>query len=154
YKEEVLGGEKPVCRLERVALDLANPGVRRERFEEWGRRAGKVLILTEGLIVYLTAEEVSSLARDLAAPPSFQRWVLDLGSPGLLRMLQKEMGEQLAQAGAPLKFAPAEGVAFFEPFGWKPLDVRSTLKTARRLGRLSLGMWFLALMPEPKGPPG
>jgi methyltransferase (TIGR00027 family) len=154
YKEEVLGREKPVCRLERVPLDLANASTRRERFEEWGRRAGKVLILTEGLLVYLTTEEVGSLARDLAAPPSFQRWVLDLASPKLLSMLQKNMGEELVKAGAPLKFAPAEGPAFFAQFGWKPIDVRSTLKTARRIRRLSLWMSLLSLLPEPKGPPG
>jgi hypothetical protein len=53
-----------------------------------------------------------------------------------------------------LSGAPAEGPAFFTQFGWKPLEVRSTLKTARRLGRLSLWMRFLSLLPEPKGPPG
>jgi methyltransferase (TIGR00027 family) len=154
YKQEILGGEKPVCRLERVPLDLASASARQERFESWGRRAGKVLILTEGLIVYLTTEEVGSLARDLAAPPTFQRWVIDLASPGLLSMLQKNMGKPLAKAGAPLKFAPAEGPAFFTRFGWKPIDVRSTLKAARRLGRLSLWMRMMSFLPEPKGPPG
>jgi methyltransferase (TIGR00027 family) len=154
YKEEVLGREKPVCALERVPLDLANVSARRERFEQWGRRARKALIITEGLIIYLTDEEVGSLAQDLAAPPGFQRWVLDLASPGLLRLLQKNMGAQLEKGGAPLKFAPAEGPAFFTRFGWKPIDVRSMLKTAGRLKRLSLGMWLMSLLPEPKGPPG
>jgi methyltransferase (TIGR00027 family) len=154
YKEEVLGREKPVCALERVPLDLANVSARRERFEQWGRRAKKALIITEGLTIYLTDEEVGSLAQDLAAPPGFQRWVLDLASPGLLRLLQKNMGAHLEKAGAPLKFAPAEGPAFFTPFGWKPIDVRSMLKTAARLKRLSLWMWLMSLLPESKGPPG
>jgi methyltransferase (TIGR00027 family) len=154
YKEEVLGSEKPVCALERVPLDLANVSLRRVRFEQWGRRANKVLIITEGLTIYLTDEEVGSLARDLAAPPSFQRWVLDLASPGLLRVLQKNMGAQLEKGGAPLKFAPEEGPAFFMRFGWKPIDVRSMLKTAARLKRLSLWMWLLSLLPESKGPAG
>jgi methyltransferase (TIGR00027 family) len=154
YKEEVLRGEKPVCHLERIPLDLANTSTRRERFEEWGRRAGKALILTEGLTIYLSTDEVSSLAQDLAGPPGFQRWVLDLASPKLLSMLQKNMGAELEKAGAPLQFAPPEGVAFFTRFGWKPLEVRSTLKTAGRLRRLALWMWLISLLPEPKGPPG
>jgi methyltransferase (TIGR00027 family) len=154
YKEEVLGSEKPVCALERVRLDLSNTSGRRERFEEWGRRASKALIITEGLTIYLTAEEVGSLAQDLAAPPSFRRWVLDLASPGLLRLLQKNMGAQLEQGGAPLKFGPEEGPAYFTRFGWKPIDVRSMLKTAARLKRLSLWMWLLSLLPESKGQQG
>jgi methyltransferase (TIGR00027 family) len=154
YKEEVLGSEKPVCALERVRLDLANTSARREQFEQWGRRASKALIITEGLIIYLTAEEVGSLAQDLAAPPSFRRWVLDLASPGLLRLLQKNMGAQLEQGGAPLKFGPEEGPPFFTRFGWKPIDVRSMLKTAARLKRLSLWMWLLSLLPESKGSQG
>src|SRR5262249_36797818 len=127
---------------------------RRERFEQWGRRGRKALLITEGLTIYLTEEEVGSLAQDLAAPPSFQRWVLDLASPGLLRLLQKNMAQQLEQGGEPLKFAPAEGPAVFTRFGWKPIDVRSLLKTAGRLKRLSLGMWLMSLLPEPKGPAG
>ncbi len=84
YKDQVLRGEKPVCRLERIPIDLANAGARRVLFEELGRAAKRAVIISEGLIVYLTADEVCSLARDLAAPASFQRWATDLVSPGLL----------------------------------------------------------------------
>ena len=45
------------------------------------------LVLTEGLLVYLSAEEVGALAEDLALPESFRRWIVDIVSPGLLRML-------------------------------------------------------------------
>ncbi len=154
YKEEVLRGEKTVCALERVRLDLSDVAARRELFEHLRRRANKALVLTEGLIIYLTAEEVGSLAEDLAAPRSFQRWVLDLASPGLLRMLQQKMGQELSSAGAPLKFGPQEGPEFFASYGWKAIDVRSLLKTAARVKRLSLGLRLLALLPESKGAQG
>lgn len=62
YKTQVLQDERPVCALERVALDLANVSVRRELFEQPGNRATKALIISEGLIIYFTAEEVASLA--------------------------------------------------------------------------------------------
>ena len=153
YKEEILANEKPVCQLECVRLDLADVRARRELFERVGRDAHKVLILTEGLLIYLTADEVGALAQDLAAPPSFQRWVLDLASPGLLRLMQEKMGTQLDQAGAPFKFAPAEGPAFFTRHGWHPADVRSMLKTARRLKRLPFLMRLIAMLPESKNPP-
>src|SRR5437899_10005029 len=70
------------------------------------------------------------------SPPSFQRWILDLASPGLLRMLQKNMGRQLSQGGASLKFGPKEGPEFFTPYGWKreELDRKSTRLNSSHLG--------------------
>jgi methyltransferase (TIGR00027 family) len=154
YKQDILKNDKPICKLEQIRLDLSNVNARRELFAQLGGRAQKALILTEGLLIYLTPEEAGSLAADLAAPPSFRRWISDLASPGLLRMLQDGMNRQLSAAGAPLKFGPAEGPGFFEPYGWKPLEVRSILKTAARLGRLSFGLRLAALLPESKGRQG
>jgi methyltransferase (TIGR00027 family) len=153
YKEEILSEEKPACALERVRLDLADVEARRELFAQLGRRASRALILTEGLLIYLTAEEVGGLARDLASPPSFARWILDLASPGLLRLLQKNLGTQLSQAGS-FKFGPKEGPEFFVPYGWKPVEVRSPLKAAARHHRLSLWMRLLAMLPASNGAQG
>ena len=147
YKEGILRAEKPVCALERFRLDLSNVNARRELFLQLGSRAKKALIITEGLIIYLTADEVSALAQDLAASPSFHSWILDIASPGLLRMLQKKMVAQLNQA-APFKFAPVEGPDFFLRHGWKPVDVRSLLKNAARLKRLPFFLRLIALLPE------
>jgi methyltransferase (TIGR00027 family) len=154
YKEEILAGEQPVCALERVRLDLADVGGRRQLFDRLGRGASKALILTEGLLIYLTAEEVGALARDLAAPPGFQRWGLDIASPGLLRLLQKNLNPQLDRAGSPLKFGPPEGPGFFVPYGWKPLSVRSPLKSAARFKRLPFFLRLMSFLPESKGAQG
>jgi methyltransferase (TIGR00027 family) len=154
YKESVLAGEKPVCALERVGLDLSDGTARRELFERVGREANKVLVVTEGLLIYLSEEEVAALGRDLAAPPSFQRWVLELASPGLLRILQQTVGTRLSQASAPMKFGPKEGPEFFTRSGWKPADVRSLLKTGARLRRLPFWLRLMALLPESKGAQG
>ena len=154
YKQEILRDEKPVCSLEQVSLDLSDKAARRELFDRLGRQAKKVLILSEGLLIYLTAEEVGSLAEDLARPSSFQRWVLDLASPGLLRIIQRQLQQPLEKADAPLKFGPKEGPLFFTPHGWKPIDVRSIIKAAARIKRLSLWMRFLAMLPESSGEQG
>ena len=154
HKEEILRAEKPVCALERFRLDLSDTGARRELFERLGRSARRALLVSEGLLIYLTEEEVGSLARDLAVPASFRSWVVDLTSPGLLKMIQKDSGTQLSAAGATLKFGPAKGPGFFVPHGWKPVDVRSPLKTAARLKRLSFGMRILAMLRESSGPQG
>lgn len=154
YKEEILAGEKPVCALERVRLDLSETTARRELFAELGRRAAKCLILTEGLIAYFSSEEVRTLAKDLAYPSAFQRWVVDLMSPGLLRLMQKNMNPSLSNSGSSLKFGPEEGPEFFASYGWKAVDVRSPLKAAARFKRLSFGMRIMSLLPESNGHQG
>jgi len=154
YKEEILAGERPACALERVRLDLSDAGARRELFARLGSRSRKALVLTEGLLIYLAADEAASLARDLAAPAAFQGWIFDIASPGLLRLLQKNIGPQLTRASAALKFGPPEGPGFFEPHGWKPVEVLSPLKTAARFKRLTFGMRLIALLPESQGRQG
>ena len=68
--------------------------------------------MIEGLLVYLEREQVLALGQDLADAKTFERWITDLQSPGLLKMLQKNMGAQMTTT--PMKFAPPEGpdVAF------------------------------------------
>jgi hypothetical protein len=66
-------------------------------------------------------------------------------------MLQKNLGGPLGQGGAALKFGPDEGPGFFARFGWTAVDVRSMLKTAARLNRVSTFMRLMALLPESKG---
>jgi len=153
-KEQVLRDEKPVCRLKRVPLDLANSAARRELFARVGSTAKKALVITEGLLIYLEREEVLSLAGDLAAAGSFRRWVVDLASPGLVRMLQKEIGRPLQDVGSPLKFGPPEGPAFFEQAGWKVADVQSPMKAAAKAGRLPFLLRLIAMLPSSNGRQG
>jgi len=154
YKEEILSGEKPTCALERVRLDLADVNARRKLFASLHQRASKVLVLTEGLLIYLSPEEVEALAKDLGSGANLQRWIMDLSSPGLLKMMQKTTGKRLSEIGAPFKFAPAEGPAFFSPHGWEPMEVKSMLKTATKFKRPPLFLRLLGHLPEKKGPAG
>jgi len=153
YKEEILQVEKPRCALQRVRLDLADVNARRELFRELGGKARKVLVLAEGLLAYLSNDEVTALGQDLAAQQSFRDWAVDLASPGLLKMLQKEL-PVLSEAGSPLKFGPEEGPEFFVPSGWRPVEVYSMLKSAARLKRLPFFMRLIALLPESNGRQG
>jgi len=136
YKAEILRDEKPSCQLERIRLDLSDANGRRELFQRLGARSAKALVISEGLVIYLTAEEVGSLAMDLNAQQPFRYWLLDLASPALLKLMLKKMGQPLEAAAAPLRFAPAEGPDFFRTFGWQPASVRSLFHTAGKLKRL------------------
>jgi O-methyltransferase involved in polyketide biosynthesis len=120
-------------------------------FQRLGEETKEALIVTEGLIIYFDADQVGELARDLCAPPTFKRWVTDLTSPALLRILQKAIGGALADAGSPLKFAPRDGAEFFARYGWKTVETRSLLHMAAQLHRLSWELRLLSLLPDPGG---
>ena len=154
YKESVLADAKPTCALERVRLDLSNEDARRGLFDRLGGASEHAAVLSEGLLIYLMRDDVASLAYDLARQRSFQHWVIDLVSPGLMEMLRARSGEQMREAGAPFLFAPADGPAFFTSLGWAPAEVKSILKAAGRLGRLPFALRMLSMLPESSGPQG
>lgn len=155
YKEGILGGAAPVCELERVRLDLSDGTARRALFRRLCAGTSRAVIVTEGLLIYLSPAEVASLAKDLAPAPPFRTWITDLASPALVKLMTaRGGGDLIAAAGAPFKFAPAEGPAFFPPLGWTPVKRSDLLQTAGTLNRLSFFMKLLSLLPQPaKLPP-
>ena len=153
YKNSVLEQETPNCQLKRIALDLSNRKERKKLFTELGKESEKVLVITEGLMIYMTDYEVAELALDLSDEESFRRWAFDMVSPGLLVMAQKEMGPFLRESNAVFQFAPAEGEGFFHRYGWKVLESKSCLKAASQLHRFAIQeLKEFAQIPEPNGP--
>jgi len=151
-KEKLLAGETPRCTLRRERIDLANWETRLAFLLRATSGAKKVLVLTEGLLIYLDDCVVESIGRDLLTQPAIQWWVLDVNSPAVRQMLQKGMSSLLENA--PMKFAPRDGVAFFEKLGWKARDIHPFFREALRLRRLPLFLRMFALFPErdPRAP--
>src|SRR4030095_3277584 len=110
-----------IVHLQRIKQDLSDIKTRKELFKDLGNKSNNTLIISEGLIAYLENNAVGALAEDLSAQKSFKHWVLDLMSPGLLALLQKEM-RALEEAKMPLKFEPEEGEEFFHRYEWKSLE--------------------------------
>jgi len=150
-KEKILNDEKPKCHLTRIKLDLSDQKARSDLFQKLNSKAGKILVMTEGLIIYLTNSQVASFAADLSSQNNFKRWMFDMVSPALLKMIQERMGPALGGSGAVFQFAPEEGEEFFLQYGWKSIESRSGLKTAASLNRLNEQMLQVAAIPEPEG---
>lgn len=146
YKIQTLKDEKPVCQYEAVKVDLTDAARRRALFSQVGAQSSRVLVVTEGLVIYLTAEQVGELAGDLHASTSFQWWMLDIASPRLLVMMRKMWGKSLQAGNAPFQFGPADGTKFFERFGWREREFRSNMDEARRLDREMRMMWLFRLL--------
>jgi methyltransferase (TIGR00027 family) len=146
HKTEILKDEKPKCRYEAVHLDLRDVAKRQALFTQINAEASRVLVLSEGLLIYLPPDDVGTLARDLHAGSHFQWWIIDIASPRLLEMMQKMWGKNLDAGNAPFLFAPAESTKFFERFGWTELEFHSAMEDARRLKREMSMMWLWRLL--------
>jgi methyltransferase (TIGR00027 family) len=142
YKLETMRNETPVCDYEGIRLDLRDEVKRQALFAQLGERSQRTLVVAEGLLIYLTAEQVGSLAGDLHGPKSFRWWVIDIAHPRLLVIMQKYWGRSVNAANAPFQFAPAESTKFFEPFGWREIEFRPSMEEAQRLKREMSMMWF------------
>jgi len=144
-------GETPRCEVEFVAADLRDAGVRRDVFAN-AAVSGPLLVITEGLLIYLEREQVAELARDLHDIAKARWWLTDLASPMLLKFLEKQWQPKLTQGNAPFRFGPAEGTRFFEPFGWHEAEFRSTWDESKRLDRTMPGAWLWNLLSKLQSP--
>jgi methyltransferase (TIGR00027 family) len=146
YKLDMLRDEKPVVRYEAVRVDLTDAARRRALFAQVGAESSRVLVLTEGLLIYLTPNDVAGLARALHDPPSFRWWIIDLASPMLLKWMSRSWGKGVEAGNAPFRFAPEESTKFFEPYGWREEQFRSSWLEARRLNRQMPMAWLWNLV--------
>jgi methyltransferase (TIGR00027 family) len=145
-KAEALRDETPRCRLTRSAVDLADPAARAAFLDEALAGATKALVLTEGLLMYLADGDVVALSAAIARP-EVSWWMLDFGGPGLRDLMNKKMSGILQNA--PFRFAPDNGIAFFEDLGWRTVTVEPLLLAADRFRRLPLSMRLVRRLPQP-----
>jgi len=142
---EQMAGETPRCAVEFIGADLRDAQARRDVFARAAAN-GPVLAITEGLLVYLEAANVAELAADLHDVAHARWWLTDLASPRLLKMLERRWQPQLKAGNAPFRFGPAEGTAFFAPYGWRESEFRSTWDESLRLQRTMPNIWLWKLL--------
>ncbi len=143
-KTQLLAGETPRCKVERIGADLADVQARRNLFDRIGAMGSKGLVITEGLMVYLDSEEAARFAQDLAQQPVFKLWITDIVSPFVIRMMRRTWSRRLS--AAPFRFAPAEGAKFYASYGWLLEQYRSIFLESRRLGREGSMAWLWRLL--------
>jgi methyltransferase (TIGR00027 family) len=144
YKTQKLLGQQAHCTLKRMPLDLRLPQ-RNALFSEMNATAEHCLVITEGLLGYLSPEEVAALATDLQHQPNFRWWILELLPP--LQQTRKSYGRKLFDqyftgGKEAFRFMPKAGAAFFERYGWQVVEVRSIWKESRRLKRGVRAAWL------------
>ena len=142
YRQEHLADAVPVCAHEDVAADVADSAALGGVIARACGGPGPALVVTEGLLVYLTDAQVRTIATRLHEPAGVRWWLLDLATPLLLQMLKRNWQPSLQAANTPMQFAPAEGTAFFAPMGWREAEFRSVWPEAMRLKRTMPMAWL------------
>jgi methyltransferase (TIGR00027 family) len=144
-KTQLLADQTPRCRLTRTAVDLADPHARDVFFNDALDGATKAFVLTEGLSMYLEAADIAALS-DAVKRPEVAWWMLDFAFPGLKKQINKNIAG--ISENAPFKFAPENGLAFFEDLGWRAVEAESVFEAAHRFHRLPRWMRPLGWLPR------
>ncbi len=145
HKAELLQSEIPTCELQRVELDLADGEKRRAFLKSLGQDNRKVLVLTEGVIPYLSETQVAELAAELHAQGNVQAWILEYFHRDVYPYLKASLRTQKMK-NAPFQFFPKDWLGFFTGQGWRKKEVRYSADIAVRFNRrLPMPAWAIPL---------
>ena len=93
------------------------------------------MVVSEGLLIYLDEDEVTSLAADLHAQPHFSYWLVEVVSPLARDWMNWKWSDHLGAAKARFVFAPYDWRTFYRKCGWELVAFRNLSQTARKLNR-------------------
>lgn len=145
YKEERLANEQPSCQLERVPLDITDHEARKSFLSEVSKQAERIFVLTEGLLVYLQAEQVAAIAGDLHEQATIRWWLTEFASQ-LAHKRDGKSWNSIAAENAQERFAPIGGTAFFQCHGWEVAEFHPAIEAALRLNAPIRMRWLLRLL--------
>lgn len=144
YKEQILSSAAPRCRLERIKIDLAQRPVRQRLLQEVDASAKRCLVITEGVVPYLTNADAGLLADDLRSMVHAHGWILDYFSPDAQRYRRSARREKV-MANARFQFEPKDWFGFFREHGWQPKALRFFVEESVKLQR-PLPLPFLTML--------
>ncbi len=150
FKDEMLADDRPVCRLERIVCDLSQDMAREALLSDLQTRGHNILVLTEGVIPYLTNEDVAALAKNLGEQAHINHWITDYFSPLFLGLAARGAIVKQLQKNAPFRFNPGpepdDWPRFFADCGWQIDQMRFIGEEGHKLGRDLPANWLMRIM--------
>lgn len=134
HKQVKLEAFNPSCKLETIGLDLSDRALRQSLLEKLAQKHPQIAVLTEGVLPFLTEEQVSALSEDLIRHASFQYWICEYISKKSYRYL-KDPKRMNALKNAPFQFYPDDWMDFFEQRGWHLKQSQFYTEISEKLGR-------------------
>lgn len=134
HKEKKLIQETPKCNIERHSMDLSVSSEREIFLNQISNESKNVLVLTEGVIPYLSNEEAKEMAQSLYQKKNFNFWITEYYSPEILQFLRTPKRiEQMKNA--PFLFYPKDWFQFFRDCGWQELETKYFGVESEKIGR-------------------
>jgi O-methyltransferase involved in polyketide biosynthesis len=131
-KNATLAEHDSVCALERVGMDLLDRPSLHKLLARYGGTSKNALVITEGVLSYLSVHEVATLASELHATPSIRYWIQDFDNAGQRRLPR---GWAAKLKAAPILFKVNDWFGFFENYGWRSSRVITSLEESQRINR-------------------
>jgi methyltransferase (TIGR00027 family) len=131
-KDSTLVEHQPVCRLERVRIDLLDRPSRNKILAHYASAAKNTLVISEGVLPYFSIHDAATLASDLHAAPSVRFWIQDFDNAG---QRSSPRGWNAKLEAAPLLFKVNDWFEFFEKYGWRSSHVITSFEESQRINR-------------------
>lgn len=130
YKHGLLAGEKAHCQVERLSVDLNDGAQRRTMYAAAGTEPS--LVITEGVLMYLSAAIVDSLSAEIPNASGAAHWISDITTSPFSKTIR---GGGTSASGFEHVRAPdaLEGEQILEVLrthGWKTEAMRSYIRDA------------------------
>ncbi|MCB0414175.1 MAG: class I SAM-dependent methyltransferase [Bdellovibrionales bacterium] len=145
FKEEKMKNTNPNCHLQRIGLDLSQQKERNELFEKLNSKNLKTLILTEGVLPYLTENQVGTLAEDLRLYSNFSYWITEYHSRDMYKHLRNRRKNKEME-NSPFQFFPNQWIEFFNNHGWVKKELYFLNEEAKKLNRPFPLPWWAKIL--------
>jgi len=139
-KQKELAAETPKCKLDVLKEDLADQSRRREVFSDLNRRGQNIMVMSEGLLIYLDEDKVTSLAADLHSQPQFRYWLVEVMSPVVIQWVNRRWRHHFEAANSLMSFAPTDWRKFFSDRGWEVVNFANLAEAAEDVHRAPMLM--------------
>ncbi len=131
YKDTVMDGYQPKCRLERIPADLNDGESRGPLFRAVGDEPA--LMITEGLLSYLPTSTVEGIASEAAGTGAIRYWALDLTSRDVERRLRMDSFQSIDRMRAPDRPDGERILEIAARHGWTAVRHLSYIRDALQL---------------------
>ena len=125
YKDGLMSDERSHCRRERLTVDLNDAAQRLIMYEAAGSSAA--LMITEGLLLYLPAATVDSLAAEVSAKGGVAHWISDITTSAFSKVLGggTDTMQPIRHVQAPDALKGEQILEVLERHGWTTSAMRS-----------------------------
>jgi methyltransferase (TIGR00027 family) len=149
-KEQKLSGREPRCNVRRFGMDLRDRVARRELLGTLCADSTRTVVLTEGMLPYLSEGEAAALAEDLRDLAPIRTWIHDYDNSGMRRPMPRGWDEVFR--AAPIKLQVRDWFEFLARYGWQADAITTTAQQSEQLGRAypraSWHGWLMRSLPR------